>query len=154
MTEKDSELNKLVIETVNAGNSITVTVTGQSMTPLFRDKRDTVTLAPKPEKLKRGDMIYYVRNDIYLLHRIIKKNKKGIFCAGDAYTKLEPPVQYGDVIAKVIEYTRKGKVRQVRRFSHRLYSWFWRLIRPFRRIIINTGYRLKYGKKADQFNNR
>jgi len=148
MTETDAELTGLIQETVSAGKTITVTVTGHSMTPLFRDKRDTVTLAAKPKKLKRGDMIYYISNSKYLLHRIIKINKKGIFCAGDAATKPEPPVEYGNIIAKVIEYKRKGKIRSVKRFSHRFYSWFWRLIRPFRRIIINTGYRLKYGKKV------
>ena len=73
------ELMPLLQLQMEASGSAVLTVTGWSMLPMLHQGRDTVTLSPLPEKLKKYDLPLYQReNGQYVLHRIGK--------VGDTYT--------------------------------------------------------------------
>ena len=69
---------------LESGGTARLVVTGDSMYPTYRHRRDMVILTPVSRKLKRGDVILYQRKTgQYVLHRIISKPKNGKFiCCG------------------------------------------------------------------------
>ena len=70
---------------------IPVTVSGNSMCP-FLHPGDTVFLSPAPQRLRRGQIVLFVRqNGRYILHRIHKVNPDGSFLMlGDNQCCAEP----------------------------------------------------------------
>ena len=56
------QLAPVIQEILKEENSFTIRVTGNSMLPLWRDKRDLVTLAAcKQESLRKRDIVLYRR---------------------------------------------------------------------------------------------
>ena len=59
-----AELLPMIEESFRQGMTVTLGVTGNSMLPLFRDKRDSAILsACDPQTLRRGDVPLYRRPD-------------------------------------------------------------------------------------------
>ena len=128
----------LLREEINAGKEVKIAVTGYSMYPLLRGESDMVLLS-KPENLKVLDVVFFKRdNGQYVLHRILKKKGDILAIAGDNETELEFPVNVSDCIGKMTSFIRSGKQYSVNKPSYRLYSMFWKLIFPFRRIAVCT----------------
>ena len=128
----------LLIEEINAGKEVKIAVTGFSMYPLLRGGSDEVLLS-KPENLKVLDVVFFKRdNGQYVLHRIIRKNGDILTIAGDNETKPEYPVYISDCIGKMTAFIRSGKLYSADKLSYRLYSRFWKLIFPFRRILVKA----------------
>ena len=77
-------LAQLIRLQLEKGGRSSLLVTGISMYPILRHRRDTVELV-KPERLRRGDLVLYQRDSgQYILHRIITRPKDGAFiCSGD-----------------------------------------------------------------------
>ena len=90
---------------------IAITVTGDSMFPLWRHMRDTAVLT-KCDKtaLRKGDIpLYRRKTGQYVMHRIIKANKDSYNLCGDAQTQIEYNLSAENIIAVVKAFTRKGK---------------------------------------------
>lgn len=131
------ELAALLQTQLTHGGTANLVVTGNSMYPMLLHRRDSVTLATVPGQLRKGDLILYRRdNGTYVLHRIVTKPKSGaFFCAGDNQW-IREPVCESQAIARVVEFTRKGKRYQVSELSHRIYIWVWNVMFPMRRPLI------------------
>lgn len=56
---------------------------GVSMLPMLKNRRDTIVVKPKTERLKRLDVALYKRGDAYVLHRVIKPIDGGYIIRGD-----------------------------------------------------------------------
>lgn len=116
------ELTQLLTLQLENGGRAELTVTGYSMRPMLRDRRDSVTLVPVMDKQKPGDVILYRReNGQYVLHRIIGVNAEGYICSGDNQAMREP-VAHSQLIAVMEAFTRGGRVRTVRDPVYRVYS--------------------------------
>ena len=95
---------KIIEEGIKAGNSVRLTVRGNSMSPLLLDGVDIVTLHPFiSENLKTGDVILFRYREAFLLHRIIEiqgnNSPEGkIITKGDALEKKEE-IGFSDVVA-------------------------------------------------------
>jgi len=95
---------KIIEEGIKAGNSVRLTVRGNSMSPLLLDGVDIVTLHPfTPENLKTGDVILFRYREVFLLHRIIEiqgnNSPEGkIITKGDALEQKEE-IGFSDVVA-------------------------------------------------------
>ncbi len=127
------ELLPMMEETLARGQRIRLSPNGTSMLPLLRQGRDSVTLSPLPEKLKKFDIVLYKReNGQFVLHRIIKTGET-YTCLGDNQFVSEPGLGRGQMIALVTEVCRDGK--QVSEGALWLYSRFWLLTRPVRRVL-------------------
>ena len=70
------EMMPVIREKLDAGGEVRLPASGRSMTPLFRDGKDTVILEAADKKgLKKYDMILYRRdNGQYVLHRIVGRS--------------------------------------------------------------------------------
>ena len=81
---------------------------GVSMLPMLKNRRDTVVIRPKKERLKRLDVALYKRGDAYILHRVLEQTDTGYIIRGDnCYA--DEIVKEDSVIGVLTEFFRKGK---------------------------------------------
>ena len=100
---------KLKIEEVleKEGKYVGPTV-GVSMLPMLKNRRDTIVVRPKTEKLKPLDVALYRRGDAYVLHRVLIPTEKGYIIRGDnCYSDEIIPEE--DVFGVLTEFFRKDK---------------------------------------------
>lgn len=129
-----NELAELIQLQLEQGGRAELIVTGSSMHPLFRSRRDKVILTPRTAK--KPDIILYLRdNGAYVLHRIVRE-KNGIFIVtGDNQWQLEE-VRPDQVIAAVDGWYHKGKYHTPNKLWYKLYVCFWVGCLPLRRPIL------------------
>ena len=108
------------------GGKAPLQVTGDSMYPMLHHGKDSVLLEPVGNALRKGDLIFYRRdNGAYILHRIVKVcNAQTLTCCGD--NQFEPErVETRQVMAIVTGFTRNGKQYTSADTVYRLYVWLW-----------------------------
>ena len=129
-------LGAFICESIENGREVNLTVTGDSMYPLFKSRVDTVVLN-KPQKLKKRDIAFYKRdNGSYILHRILKIKGDNLMIAGDNELKKEYPVRKEQVIGVVKSFTRKGEAHTVDELWYKIYSFIWCVFFPIRPLIL------------------
>jgi SOS-response transcriptional repressor LexA len=135
----------VIEELLEEGMRIRITVTGSSMYPFLRDKKDSVELYRSSyDQLKRGDIVLIRRdNGEYVLHRVVKKDRKYFYMNGDAQQWWEGPIKPKQVIAKVTKVWRKDRCILCSSFLWRLASILWMLLIPFRDLIFKSYYHLR-----------
>ena len=129
------ELGPIIAQTVNAGGTAELTVTGRSMLPLLLDRVSRVKLTAISEP-RYGDMVLYRRDSgTYVLHRLIRCNADGTYTmCGDGQTVPEPGLRRDQMIAVVRSFARRGKWRDC---EDTLYDLWWRIHaadRPLRHL--------------------
>ena len=100
---------KLKIEEViqREGKYVGPTV-GVSMLPMLKQRRDTIVVCAKTEKLKPLDVALYHRGDAYVLHRVLRQTPTGYIIRGDnCYS--DEIVPENTVIGVLTEFFRKDK---------------------------------------------
>lgn len=81
---------------------------GVSMLPMLKNRRDTIVVRAKTERLKPLDVALYKRGDAYILHRVIQPVDGGYLIRGDnTYTDEWIPEE--DVFGVLTEFFRKDK---------------------------------------------
>ena len=103
------QIEKQTIEEVllSHGKYIGPTV-GVSMLPMLKNRRDTIVVLAKTERLKRLDVALYRRGEDYVLHRVLQPIDGGYIIRGDnCYS--DEKVPENDVIGVLSEFFRKGK---------------------------------------------
>lgn len=146
-----SALGPFISEEIRKEKKVNLTVTGDSMYPLFKSRIDTVVL-DGTKNPKKYDIVFYRReNGSYILHRILKE-KDGLYTiAGDNELKKEFPVKKDQIIAKVSEFTRKGKSHKTNELFYRVYGFIWVnffSVRPFILRFLMSLYRLFHQVKG------
>ncbi len=126
-----SEAMSLVLE---AGGEISFVTAGFSMLPLLRNRMDKVFLKKTSDTPKKGDVIFYRReNGAFVLHRIIGKNKDGYILRGDNQTDIEYGVKRENILAVLQKVVRAdGKVIRCDSALYSAYVFFLPLVRLFR----------------------
>ncbi len=106
MSEENS---KRTIEEVlqESGRYIGPTV-GVSMLPMLKNRRDTIVVAAKTERLQPLDVALYKRSDKYVLHRVLQVTDEGYIIRGDNcyYDEIVPE---DAVIGVLTEFFRKDE---------------------------------------------
>ena len=82
--------------------------TGISMLPMLKNRRDTIVVKAKTQRLKALDVALYKRNNDYVLHRVIKPTQEGYIIRGDNCYADEYILEE-NVIGVLVEFYRKGK---------------------------------------------
>ncbi len=134
----------VVEELIRGGGQVKITVTGNSMYPMLRDRADSVVLTAPPQKLKRFELPLYRReNGKYVLHRILKiKNGMYTMC-GDNQTTLENDVAREQIVAVAKEFCRNGKTISCTNPLYRLAAALWGVLRPFRPQLLHFYLKLR-----------
>ncbi len=129
-----NELAPIIREQIAHGKSVRISPKGVSMLPMIREGKDTVTLSPAPQQLKRYDLPFYQReNGKYVLHRIVAL-ENGYTCIGDNQFVYEKGVRPEQIIAVVSSFTRGKKEYSVTQLSYKIYCRFWHYTRGLRRF--------------------
>ena len=104
-----SEVEKLTIEEVLETTGVYVGPTvGVSMLPMLKNRRDSVIISKKTERLKPLDVALYKRGDDYVLHRVLEVTDWGYIIRGDnCYADERIPEDW--VIGVLTEFYRKDK---------------------------------------------
>ena len=114
-------------------------ITGTSMLPLLKEGRDRVELEPcSQERLKKGDVVLYKKNDgTLVLHRIIKTENREFFTVlGDHQFNNAERVNKNQIIAVACGFFIKGRYVNEKTRQYRLYKKIWLCNLNFRRIIL------------------
>ena len=114
-------------------------IAGTSMMPLLKEGRDRVELEPcSQERLKKGDVVLYKKNDgTLVLHRIIKTENREFFTVlGDHQFKNAERLNKNQIIAVACGFFIKGRYVTEKTRWYRLYKKIWLCNLNFRRIIL------------------
>ncbi len=114
-------------------------IAGTSMMPLLKEGRDRVELEPcSQERLKKGDVVLYKKNDgTLVLHRIIKTENREFFTVlGDHQFKNAERVNKNQIIAVACGFFIKGRYVTEKTRWYRMYKKIWLCNLNFRRIIL------------------
>lgn len=135
-------LSELIALQLENGGRARLTVTGDSMLPMLRHRRDAVELIPVSDRQRKGDIVLYRRADgQYVLHRIIALEGEGYICCGDNQVMREP-VSHAQLIAAVDGFIRNGKHYSIHWTGYRLYTALWVGLFPLRKYYIPIRRRL------------
>ena len=103
------ELGPIIAQTVNAGGTVELTVTGRSMLPLLLDRRSVVRLRRK-ENYAIGDIVLFQRdNGDYVLHRVCRIHEGLYDILGDNVPASDCNIRREQLMAAVCAYSRKGR---------------------------------------------
>ena len=126
------------------GGSVPLVVTGSSMLPFLKNKRDTVWLRAE-KKPKRGQILFFQRPDgSFVLHRVRKILSDGtIVVNGDAQSWCEQ-VSPERALAVVTAFSRSGKKAvPADSFFVRLRDILWYPTRPIRPFLFRVYLKLR-----------
>lgn len=130
----------VVRELLAQGESVSLTVTGESMAPFLRHGRDQILFSAPTKPPKRGDLVFYRRaSGQYVMHRVYRRCPDGSYAMlGDGQQQVESPIAPEQIFAVVTRVCRKGKWLGPRALCWRFYAgpWLWLLpLRPALRRI-------------------
>lgn len=124
---------------VEEGHTASMTIVGSSMNPFLCHERDKITFSAPDGELKRGDMVFFQReNGAYVMHRICRVSEEGFYLVGDAQTEIEGPVRREQIFARVTQVERKGRKLTGKDFWWRFFAGPWLWVRPVRPGIVRV----------------
>ncbi len=132
-----NEYMPMVTELIMQGESVSFTVTGESMSPFLRHGRDQVLLSAPATPPVRGDIVLFRRaNGQYVLHRVLRRMKDGNYAIiGDAQQQIESPISPTQIIATVTQVCRNGKPLTPKSFLWRFFAGPWLTMLPLRPFL-------------------
>ncbi|MBQ3816787.1 MAG: S24/S26 family peptidase [Clostridia bacterium] len=131
-----SEISPIIKKCITNGSEVILTVTGNSMRPFLKDKRDQVVLIKaKADSLNIGDVpLYCRRNGKFVLHRIVGIENGSYTMLGDAQVIKEPGIEPDQIVAVAKAFIRKGKRYECDGKSYKRYVRFWNNMMPERKF--------------------
>jgi len=127
-------LMPLIMESLDAGQTVRFSPSGVSMLPMLRQGKDSVELSPVCGKLKKFDLPLYQRDDgKYVLHRIVAVSDT-YTCMGDNQYIRETGIRQEQLIAQVTAFYRGKRRYEVDVLAYRLYCRLWHYSRPLRHL--------------------
>lgn len=104
------------------------------MLPMLHEDRDLVNIEPVREPLKPLDVVFYMRGQSYILHRIIRVEGDICLIRGDNTYSLER-VPKKAILGRLSSFVRKGKRYDVTDRRYLRYVRFWQLVYPIRAFL-------------------
>ena len=132
-TRQKQDIEKLLEQ----GETIQFKPQGYSMYPLFVPGRDQAVVAPAdPERLKRGDVVLYRRDEsILVLHRIWKRKGDQFYLVGDNQKEIEGPLRPDQMKGILVQVIRKRKNFSTGNMLYRILAGIWLWMRPVRPLL-------------------
>ena len=163
------QLAPIMSECMAQGQEVVLTITGHSMSPFLRNKKDQVVLvACDPTALQPGDVpLYQRRNGKYILHRIVERDDGSVrtrwgeegalpsrcdslqyTMLGDAQWQEEPHIAPDQIIAVAKAFISRGKRWECDSEAYRNNRLRWHRmlwLRPFLVRFYHLPRHLRYG---------
>ena len=127
-----------VRQMLEEGKDVDFTVTGNSMWPLLKSRRDRVVLTLcKPQDIRKGEIVFFeALPSKFLLHRVTKLKGNTFETTGDFNTFRDGFFSKDCVIGKTVKIVRKDKSYGIDSILMRLYSALWRALFFARKPLI------------------
>ncbi|MBQ1377118.1 MAG: S24/S26 family peptidase [Lachnospiraceae bacterium] len=141
MREVDTESYLGVLkELVQEGRTVSLLISGSSMSPFLIHHRDYIYFKAPDRPLKRGDMVFYNRDSgQYVMHRIRKVHwdESGSLydMIGDGQRITEKGIREDQIFGLIIRVKRNGKDIQPGDFWWEFFRTFWLSVIPIRRPV-------------------
>ena len=124
-------------EIIQTGKDVSLIISGSSMAPFLVHHRDSILIGKPIRDLRRGDMVFYERESgQFVMHRIRKVRREGLYLIGDGQTETEGPLNQDRVFAIVKEVHRKGKWIGPKDKWWIFFSTFWLWMIPLRPFFL------------------
>lgn len=119
------------------GHTVSLPVTGNSMSPFLVHGRDRICLQKPEGPLKRGDMaLFRRRNGVYVMHRVCRVDPDGTcYLVGDGQRDVEGPIAPEQVLGLVVRVCRKGRWLGPENLLWRFFAGPWLGLRPLRPLL-------------------
>lgn len=126
----------VVEELLAQGQRVSLTVTGESMSPFLRHGRDQILLEAAGTP-RRGDMVLFRRrNGQYIMHRVLRRLPDGCYAiVGDGQQQVEAPIAPEQIFAVVTQVCRKGVWIGPESFWWRFFAGPWLTLLPLRPFL-------------------
>ena len=135
---------KLNIEEILKRDGVYVSTTsGISMSPMLRDRRDTIVVTPVAGRLKKYDVALYKRGDSYVLHRVIKVLPDSYIIRGDNCIAREYGITDSDVLGVLTDFYRGNRKKSMNTLGYKLYSRLIIAVHPLVSFKIKIKARLR-----------
>ncbi len=137
MEVRIEDIIDVVKDTLNNDEQFLLPLRGTSMLPFL--KTNDKALLNKVNKLKKRDVIFYQRDDGFVLHRIIKLKNDVFYVTGDNQYRIEL-VYPNQVIGVMVAYQKHNKLYQLNAwYRFKVFCW---CIMPVRKLYLKIRYRL------------
>ena len=124
-------------ELVKEGKEVSMLIAGSSMAPFLVHQRDYIYFKKPERNLRKGDMVFFERNNgQYVMHRIWKVKPDGYYIVGDAQTEIEGPVREEQIFAIITKVKRKDQWIEPGDFWWEFFEHIWIRMIPVRRIVM------------------
>lgn len=132
----EEELLPFLRERLAAGQKVRyLPFRGTSMLPMLRQGKDSVELAPLPERMKKFDLpVYQYPSGKVVMHRIVDVKEDCYICLGDNLVDLETIYPH-QMIGFVTAFKRGNRRIEVTSKGYRFYCRFWYCLYPLRKWI-------------------
>lgn len=125
-----------VVRLLEAGETVTMKVKGDSMLPFITGERDSVVLRRTGE-LKRGDIVLAkLNNGKYVIHRIIALAARRVTLMGDGNLYGREKCPRTAIAGQAIRILRKGKTIDCTAPAQRRRAALWKALLPVRRYLL------------------
>ena len=123
-------------EIIKSGRECRLNVTGNSMSPTLKHKRDSVILvSPEKRYVKKGEIVFIQRDSCeYILHRVYKTYNDYFVMNGDNQQWCEN-VDYRQVIGVAKKIVRNNREISCDNRIYKLYVFIWMFLKNYRRQI-------------------
>lgn len=127
----------VLVDLMEQGHTVSLTITGNSMSPFLVHGRDRICFRKPAGPLKRGDMAFFRRrNGAYVMHRVCRVDPAGnYYLVGDGQQDIEGPVAPEQVLGVVTRVCRKGTWLGPEDFWWRFFAGPWLWLRPLRPLL-------------------
>ncbi len=127
-------------ELVEEGKSVSLLISGSSMSPFLIHGRDTIIISKPHDSFKRGDLVFYNRDSgQFVMHRIHHIDKNGdLYIIGDAQEEIEGPIHSNQVFGIIKKVIRKGKTLEEGNFWWWFFQHIWIHLVFFRKYIVKV----------------
>ncbi len=135
------EIMPFIKEMLEMNKSVEFKVSGNSMLPFFKH-HETIIHLSKKEIYNINDVILYLNNDSYILHRIYKQKNDHFIVYGDALNSKEI-VHPRQILGFVEFYTHRNKQIKSNSKRYLFKVKLWKLLKPFRRPLLSLMKKVK-----------
>lgn len=146
------QVEERIAPLLQAGAEVPLVVTGNSMVPFLRDRRDKVYLkSPDAMPVRTGDILFFKRDGgQWILHRLHHFTADGLLVInGDGQTWFEV-IRPDQVLGVVARISRSGRTPfAARRWDWALLRRIWKVLLPVRPALLRVlGWigRLRHGR--------
>ncbi len=121
---------------LSQGQPVKICPRGKSMFPFIRENTDEIILCPDNTPQVGQIVLAHLKNEHYVLHRIIAKNGTNLVLMGDGNISGTERCTENEIVGQVTAIIRNGQTRLPESAWEQLKSRFWVFLRPLRKYIL------------------